>query len=78
MLKNIDKKRFNAMIHKSTYDKVNDFVKSNELINTRVTPGTILEIGLNLFFSEVEKRPFEDIAIEYLTNFDAPGGVKND
>ena len=67
MLKNDNKKRFNALIHENTYNKVSEFVKENELITTRLTPGTILEISLNLFFSEVEKRPLEDIAVEYLT-----------
>lgn len=67
MLKNDNKKRFNALIHENTYNKVSEFVKENELITTRLTPGTILEISLNLFFSEVEKRPLEEIAVEYLT-----------
>ncbi len=61
-----DKKRFSALIHKETYDKVNDFVKENELITARLVPGAVLEMGLNLFFKEVSKRPLEDIAIEYL------------
>ena len=63
-----NKKRFNAFINESTYNKVNDFVKSNELITGRLVPGTILEIGLNLFFKELKKRPLEDIAAEYLTD----------
>ena len=67
MIKNENKKRFNALIHENTYNKVSEFVKENELITTRITPGTILEISLNLFFSEVEKRPLEEIAVEYLT-----------
>lgn len=71
-----NKKRFSAFIHESTYNNVNDFVKNNELITTRLTPGSVLEMGLNLFFKELEKRPLEDIAVEYLTNGNAPGGVK--
>jgi len=71
-----NKKRFSALIHESTYNKVNEFVKNNELITAKLVPGAILEIGLNLFFKEVEKRPLEDIAVEYLT--DAPGSVKNE
>ena len=75
---NENKKRFSAFIHSETYDQVKTFVKENELITTRLTPGTVLEIGLNLFFKELEKRPPEEIAIEYLTksDADAPGGVK--
>ena len=63
-----NKKRFNAFINESTYNKVSEFVKNNELINGRLVPGTVLEIGLNMFFKELEKRPFEDIAIEFLTD----------
>lgn len=78
MQKPSNKKRFSALIHKETYDNVKKFTKENELITTKLTPGTILEIGLNLFFKEIEKRPLEDIAVEYLTR-DIPvnkGGVK--
>ena len=72
------KKRFSALIHESTYNKVNDFVQNNELITARLVPGAVLEMGLNLFFKEVQQRPLEDIAVEYLTksDADAPGGVK--
>lgn len=67
------KKRFSALIHQSTYNKVESFVKENELITTRLAPGTVLEMALNLFFKEVEKRPLEEIAVEYLTEY-TPGG----
>ena len=68
MANRTNKKRFSALIHESTYDKVNEYVKENELITARLVPGTILEIGLNMFFEEVKKRPLEDIAAEYLMN----------
>lgn len=76
-----NKKRFSAFIHEDTYNNVSDFVKTNELITTRLTPGTVLEMGLNLFFKELEKRPLEDIAVEYLTKSDIhanKGGVVNE
>ena len=69
-----DKKRFQALIHQETYDKVNEFVKSNELITTKLCPGVLLEVGLNMFFTEVSKRPLEDIIVEYLTRDN--GGVE--
>lgn len=62
-----NKKRFSALIHENTYNKVSEFVKENELITTKLTPGTILEMGLNLFFKELENRSLEEIAVEYLT-----------
>ena len=71
-----NKKRFSALINESTYNKVNDFVRNNELITARLVPGTVLEIGLELFFKEVAVRPLEDIAVEYLTRDN--GGADND
>ena len=68
MKKSENKKRFSALIQAETYDKVKKFTKENELITTKLTPGTILELGLRIFFKEVEKRPLEDIAVEYLTS----------
>ena len=66
-----NKKRFSALIHENTYNKVSDFVKENELITTKLTPGSVLEMGLELFFKELESRPLEAIAVEYLTKSDA-------
>ena len=61
------KKRFHPFIDERTYNKVNDFVRTNELISSKLTIGTLLEIGLNMFFKELETRPLEEIAVEYLT-----------
>ena len=69
MSKSKDKRRFSALINAETYNKVSDFVNENTLITTRLTPGSVLEIGLNLFFKELESRPFEDIAVEYLIGY---------
>ena len=74
MERKTNKKRFSALIHEKTYNNVSDFVKNNELITTRLTPGSVLEMGLNLFFKELEKRPLEDIAVEYLTT-GKPGDI---
>ena len=74
MSKRSNKKRFSALIHEGTYNKVNEFVRENELITARLVPGAVLEMGLNLFFKEVEKRPLEDIAAEYLTD----GGINHE
>ena len=72
-----NKKRFNAFINESTYNKVSEFVKNNELINGRLVPGDVLEMSLCLFFKELETRPLEDIAIEFLTD-GRPGAANNE
>ena len=77
MTERSNKKRFSALIHDSTYNKVDEFVKNNELITGRLVPGTILELGILLFFKEIQKRPLEDIAIEYFTD-GKPGDATNE
>lgn len=64
-----DKKRFSAFIQAETYDKVKNFTVENELITTRLNPSSVLEMGLNLFFKELETRSLEDIAGEYLAEY---------
>lgn len=63
------------MIQAETYDKVKEFTINNELVTTKLTPGTVLEMGLNLFFKELETRTLEEIAVEYLTKSNDDGGV---
>ena len=71
-----NKHRLGVWIDENTYTELHKICKTNRLLTGRLTPGVIVEIGLNLFFKELEKRPLEEIAIEYLTNGNAPGGVK--
>lgn len=71
-----NKKRFSALIHENTHRKVSEFVKENELITTKLTPGSILEMSINIFFKELETRPLEDIAVEYLTNYHKSGDAE--
>ena len=76
-MKNIKSKhRLGVWIDENTYTELHKICKTNRLLTGRLTPGVIVEIGLNLFFKELERRPLEEIAIEYLTNGNAPGGVK--
>ena len=70
------KHRLGVWIDENTYTDLHRVCNTNRLLTGRLTPGVIVEIGLNLFFKELEKRPLEDIAVEYLTNGNAPGGVK--
>ena len=71
-----NKHRLGVWIEENTYTDLHRVCNTNRLLTGRLTPGVIVEIGLNLFFKELEKRPLEDIAVEYLTNGNAPGGVK--
>lgn len=71
-----NKHRLGVWIEENSYTELHKVCNTNRLLTGRLTPGVIVEIGLNLFFKELEKRPLEDIAVEYLTNGNAPGGVK--
>ena len=68
-----NKKRFHPFIDERTYNKVNEFIRNNELLSAKLTIGTLLEMSLNMLFKELENRPLEDIAVEYLT-----GGCRNE
>ena len=76
MKRTTNKRRFSALIHEATYNKVSEFVKENQLITTKLTPGSILEMSLNLFFKELESRKLEDIAVEYLTQYHESGDAE--
>lgn len=69
MKRTTNKRRFSALIHEKTYNKVSEFVKENELITTKLTPGSVLEMSIQLFFRELDNRPLEDIAVEYLIGY---------
>ena len=61
-----NKHRLGVWIEENTYTDLHGVCKTNRLLTGRLTPGVIVEIGLNLFFKELEKRPLEDITVEYL------------
>jgi hypothetical protein len=65
------KERLNVRIRAKTYRKLNDFCKENELVTTQLSKGTIVEMGLGLFFKEIQKRPLEDIAVEFISDLDS-------
>ena len=77
MAKIRDKRKMAVLINKTTYNKLFDFVQNNELPTSRLAPGNVVEMSLNLFFKEVSKRPLEDIAVEFLNDGKA-GASSND
>ena len=69
------KRKFCVLINDNTYRKVNDFVNNAEIVTGKVTPGTIVELGILQFFRELESRPFQDIVVEYLSVDRVGGGA---
>lgn len=74
MSNNKNKKKLCILIDLDTYNKVFDFAENNQLLNRRLVPGAIVQMGVNLFFKELQTRPLEDIAGEYLTT-GKPGDI---
>ena len=66
MAKETKKHRLNVNIREKTYYDLKKFCDENELITTNLAMGTIVEVGLDLFFEEIRKRPLEDIITTYL------------
>lgn len=75
MSNNKNKKKLCILIDMGVYNKVFDFAENNQLLNRRLVPGAIVEMGLNLFFKELQQRPLADIASEYLTT-GKPGDIE--
>ena len=73
-----NKKRFSVFINADTYNKAHEFVKDNDLIMERLTLASVMEMGLALFFKEVESKNLETVAIEYLTEYNQEVGAESD
>lgn len=62
-----EKQRLNVYIKPETHKKLTEYVKDNRPFFTQLNKGTIVELGLILFFEELEKRPLEELMMEYLS-----------
>ena len=68
-----EKHRLNTYINMDTYEKLNEFIKNNEVITSKLSKGTVITIALNLLFNTVERRDLSLLMMEYLQdqNIDA-------
>lgn len=67
------KHRLNTNINIDTYEKLNEFIKNNEVITSKLSKGTVITIALNLLFKTAEHRDLSLLMMEYLQdqNIDA-------
>ena len=66
-MSNIKKKhRLNTNINMDTYEQLNDFIKNNEVITSRLSKGTVITIALNLLFKTAEQTDISQLMMEYL------------
>ena len=60
------KHRLNTNINMDTYDELNDFIKNNEVITSKLNKGTVITIALNLLYKTTEHTDISQLMMEYL------------
>ena len=60
------KHRLNTNINMDTYEKLNEFIKNNEVITSKLSKGTVITIALNLLFKTTEQTDISQLMMEYL------------
>jgi len=69
------KHRLNTNINMDTYDELNDFIKNNEVITSKLNKGTVITIALNLLYKTTEHTDISQLMMEYLQDHNNPADV---
>lgn len=69
------KHRLNTFINMDTYDSLNDFIKNNEVITSKLSKGTVITIALNILFKTAEHTDISQLMMEYLQDHNTPADV---
>lgn len=69
------KHRLNTNINMDTYDELNDFIKNNEVITSKLNKGTVITIALNLLYKTTEHTDISQLMMEYLQDHNTPADV---
>lgn len=69
------KHRLNTNINMDTYDELNDFIKNNEVITSKLNKGTVITIALNLLYKTTEHTDISQLMMEYLQDHKIPADV---
>ena len=69
------KHRLNTNINMDTYDELNDFIKNNEVITSKLNKGTVITIALNLLYKTTEHTDISQLMMEYLQDHNTPVDV---
>ena len=70
-----EKHRLNTNINMDTYDELNDFIKNNEVITSKLNKGTVITIALNLLYKTTEHTDISQLMMEYLQDHKIPAEV---
>ena len=69
------KHRLNTNINMDTYDELNDFIKNNEVITSKLNKVTVITIALNLLYKTTEHTDISQLMMEYLQDHNTPADV---
>lgn len=69
------KHRLNTHINMDTYDELNDFIRNNEVITSKLNKGTVITIALNLLYKTAEHTDISQLMMEYLQDHNNPADV---
>jgi hypothetical protein len=61
-----EKHRLGVHLNTDTYNELNDFIRNNELVTSKLSKGTVITIALNMLFKTAEHRDISDLMMEYL------------
>lgn len=61
-----EKHRLNTNINMDTYNELNDFIKNNEVITSKLNKGTVITLALNLLYKTTEHTDISQLMMEYL------------
>lgn len=70
-----EKHRLNTFINMDTYNSLNDFIKNNEVITSKLSKGTVITIALNILFKTAEHTDISQLMMEYLQDHNTPADV---
>ena len=70
-----EKHRLNTFINMDTYNALNDFIKNNEVITSKLSKGTVITIALNILFKTAEHTDISQLMMEYLQDHNTPADV---
>ena len=70
-----EKHRLNTFINMDTYDNLNDFIKNNEVITSKLNKGTVITLALNLLYKTTEHTDISQLMMEYLQDHNTPADV---
>lgn len=74
-MKNVNKlkkHKLNTYINMNTYNQLNDFIKNNKIITSKLNKRTVITLSLNLLYKTIEHTDISQLMMEYLQDHNTP------